>query len=40
MLRKIHEEPQTFAFQLFDEAGITADELKAEIRARETRNSD
>lgn len=35
MLRKVHEEPQTVAFRLFQETGITVDDLRAEIKARE-----
>ncbi len=40
MLRKVHEEPQSVCFRLFLEAGITVDDLMAEIKARETGDSD
>ena len=40
LLRNVHNEPQTIAFSLFEEAGITLDDLKAEIRARECGDPD
>ncbi len=39
VLRKVYDEPQTVAYRLFKEAGITREHLREKIKSRETGDS-